>query len=542
MSQSILQSGYAILRTNDSDLDKYLLAKDYLLKKIKDIGEKKVVEQQTAISNRQKQIDSIQNALDSQVLSPDVIKHYNDLLKQLKDQIDRIQTYTNNATFDDIRETHALFISKTYKPIVSVAYGYSQTRTTPLPSFGSNTKISIPINGDFFTDLVLYFKIDSFSATHSENKVRYCEFPAHRMIKEIRFVMDGLVLDRYNTEDINFFYDFNISESQKSGWKRCVGQEVAKNAIFIQDPSKQEVRERKMIFDGYQTLKHTQDEMEIFLPLQFWFCDPKFAMSNYNISYDKTTIEIDLNTITTITSCTDYANDGGLYKPPKILDFALYTNHIYTMPEIADLFIYRNSFNIVRAHRNMSRILNIPYGMVKLDELRFAVETVMVNFRPMSNNTNENHMETWNNNNVITFTQIDHPSIVNVAGIKTLAYTPMYYYKEEPAVNVIGFVANGSTIFESNPVAFYDSYIPYRFGKDTVITPSRQGSFLMTFSLYPHKDQPSGYMNLSNSQDNYMTYNSTYIGMDTPVMMTISARVINFLYLSKGSVSMRFAT
>lgn len=542
MSQSIMQNGYAILMANDSDMDKYLQAKDYLRKRIKSISEQKISDQQTGIADRQKQIINITNALTNKSLAPDIIAQYQEMITQLQLQIDRLNVQNVNASYEDLRETHALFISKSFKPIVSIAYGYQTTRTTPLPLFNSSHRIKIPINGDFITDTILYIKISSFKATSASNKVRYCEFPGHRIIKEIRFVMDGTILDSYNAEDINFFYDFNVSKSQADGWKRCVGQEVPKNAIFIQDPTRQEVREQKMVYDGYQTLKRTQDEMEIFLPLQFWWCDPKFALSNYNIAFNKTYIEIDFAPISDIVNIADYANDGGIFDPPAILDCALLTNHIYTIPEVADLFVYRNSFNIVRVHRSMTRILNKSYDGVILDQLRFAVENVMINFRPLTNLNNENSSETWNNNNVISYTTMDHPSIVRIAGVKTLAYTPMYYYTETPVINSIGFVANGSTIYDSNSPVFYDSYIPYRYGKDTVITPSRTGSYLMTFSLYPHKDQPSGYMNLSNSKDNYLIYSSNYISMDNPVKMTISAKVINFLYLSKGAISMRFST
>ncbi len=542
MSQSILQNGYAILLANDSDIDKYLLSKNYLLKRIKAIHTQKTDEQQAAITERQSQIDSITAALSNPALAKDTIVQYQGMINQLQLQIDRLKIQNVNATFDDIRKSHMLFANQTYKPIVSVAYGYSRVGITPLPLLGSSTRLTIPIYGDFFTDMILYIKLDSFSAKHTSNKVRYCEFPGHRMIREIRFVMDGVILDRYNAEDINFFYDFNVSESQKPGWKRCVGQEVPKNASFTQDPANQEVREKKLIFDGFQTLKHTQKQMEIFLPLQFWFCEPQFAMSNYNISYDKTFIEIDLADASDLFSVVDYANDGGKFTPPAILDCALFTNHIYTIPEVAELFVYRNTFNIVRIHRSMSRILNKPYDNVILDQLKFAVENVMINFRPLVNETNENKAETWHNNNVITYTQLDHPSIVKISNVKTLAYTPIYYYTETPTVDSIGFIANGSTIYDSTSSIFYDSYIPWRYGKNEVITPKDTGSYLMTFSLYPHHDQPSGYMNLSNSKDNYLVYSSSYIGMATPVRMTISAKVINFIYLIKGSVSMRFAT
>ncbi len=542
MSQSILQSGYAILLANTSDIDKYLVAKDYLLKRIRDIHDQKVSDQQTAIDERLAQINVISTAMSNPAITPDTMVQYKNMIDQLQLQIERLKIQNINASFEDIRKSHALFINQTYKPIVSVAYGYSQVRTTPLPLFGSSTRLTVPIYGDFFSDMILYFRIDSFSAKHNNNKVRYCDFPGHRIIREIRFVMDGVVLDRYNTEDINFFYDFNVSESQKPGWKRCVGQEVAKNAVFIQDPANQEVREKKMVFDGYQTFKHTQDQMEIFLPLQFWFCNPQFAMSNYNISYDKTYLEIDLADESDMFSIVDYGNDGGKFTPPAVLDCALYTNHIYTIPEVAELFVYRNTFNIVRIHRSMSRILNKPYDMVILDQMKFAIENIMIHFRPLSNETDNNKSETWHNNNVINYTQIDHPSIVKVAGVKTIAYTPMYYYTETPAVDSIGLTSNGSSIYDSNSGTFYDSYIPWRYGKNEVITPQGTGSYLMTFSLYPHHDQPSGYMNLSNSKDNYLVYNSSYISMATPVRMTISAKVINFIYLVKGSVSMRFAT
>jgi hypothetical protein len=542
MSQSIMQNGYAILMANDSDIDKYLLSNDYLVRQIKNSQAKKIMERDEAIATREEHIKKITDMIQTQKLPDATLSQYQEMVAQLRMQIEKLQVQSTSATFEDIRETHAVFFSTVFKPMVSVAYGYSQTRIPTLPTFGTTCKVQVPVNGDFFCDMILYFKISSFSATDSKNKVRYCNFPGHRLIREVRFVMDGNVLDRYNTEDINFFYDFSVGESQKNGWKRCVGQEIPKLATFLQDPKNQEVREQRYILNGYQTLKRTQDELEIFLPLQFWFCDPKFAMSNFNLAFQKTYIEIDLAPVGDIVFITDYAPDGGQFDPPTIIDFALYTNHIYTIPEVVELVSYRNSFNLVRVHRSHTNILNKAYDAVILDKLRFAVEYIMFNFRPFSNGSNENSPETWNNNNVITFSQIDHPSIVLISGVKTLAYTPLYYYKESPVVDMVGLVANGSTLYESSSTKFYDSYLPYRFGKNTVITPHTQGSYLMTFGLYPHKDQHSGYINLSNSKENYLTYSSSYIDPSHQVTLTISAKVINFLYLNKGSVSMRFST
>jgi hypothetical protein len=541
-NHSVLQNGYAILAANSSGIDEYLLANDALKTNIERISMSRLSAQQSAITERQTQIDGLTKMIATGSLDEDTQKKYEEYKTKLQDQIDRIKERVARATFDDLRKSHALFIAKTYKPMVSVAYGYQTTRTTPLPLLGSSSRIKIPINGDFLTDSVLYIKMSSFKATHQANKVRYCDFPGHRIIREVRFVMDGVTLDSYTRDDINFFYDFNVSRSQSDGWKRCVGQEVGKRAIFLQDPTNQEVREEKVVFDGYQTLKKEQPEMEIFLPLQFWFCNPKHALSNYNILFDKTFIEVDFASVDELVSITDYANDGGVFDPPKIVDYALMTNHVYTVPEVVDLVVSRNAFTIARVHRRATKILDKPYDTILLDQLRFATEVIRVCFKPLINERGDNWCETWNKNTVIDYKTVDYPSIVRIAGTKTLAYTPAYFYGEQPTVDAIGMSVDGSNLYESQSHTFFDSYMPYRYGKDSIITPNRRGSYMLTFSLFPQEDQPSGYVNLSNTRDNFLHYSSSYISVDTPVRMIISSQTINFMHLDQGKVNIRFAT
>ena len=51
-NQSVMQNGYSILTTNDSGMDQFLLAKDYLLSRINTINEKKLYDQQSNIAER----------------------------------------------------------------------------------------------------------------------------------------------------------------------------------------------------------------------------------------------------------------------------------------------------------------------------------------------------------------------------------------------------------------------------------------------------------------------------------------------------------
>ncbi len=544
MSASILQNGYAILLANTSDLDKHLLAKDQLLARLASIKKKKTETRDEAIASRRAQIDKIDEYLAKALIDgtqSDTINKYVDLKNQLELQITRIRQQNINATFDDIRQTHSLFINTTFKPIVSIAYGYSEVGTTPLPLFGSSTKIKVPIYGDFIADQALHIQLSELSAVHKNNRIRWFDFIGHRMIREIRLVNDGMVLDRYGAEEMEMYYRFHVSDSQKPGWMKCVGQETPRTAIFLQDPEKQMVREKKMLYDGPQTPKQTHAMIDLYIPLLFWFnLDPAFAISNWNITYEKFWIEIDFAKIENCISVIDYAADGGKYNMPTIQMCNLVTNHVYTTPEVAELFKHQTQFSIVRVHKRIERILNKPFDQVNIGDIKFAVENLYIRFRPLTNESDSNAAEMWRRNDVSTYAEVRYPSIISTAGVTSLAYTPAYYYKSAPSVDEVSVISGGSTIYDANPGVFYNAYIPMRYGGDRVLTPVDEGAYLMTFSLFPGKAQPSGYLNFSQTRDQYLAYSSSYISTDTPVSMSICTTAINFLILTSGNLTLRY--
>lgn len=546
MSQSILQNGYAILLANTSDLDNYLQAKDQLLKRLSQVKSVKESNRDEAIKNREIEIAKIDAYIDKILLDDTQLSNvdkYLTLKTQLKSQIDRIRLQNVNATYDDLRASHAFFINKTFKPIVSVAYGYSSVGVTPLPLFGSSTRLKIPVYGDFIADQAIHIQVSSLKAVHQENRVRWFDFIGHRMIKEVRLVMDGTVLDRYGTEEMEMYYRFHVSKNQQTGWQRCVGQETPHIGTFLQDPVNQSVRERKLIYDGYQTQKQSHDALDLYIPLLFWYnTDPAFALSNWNITYDKFFIDIEFENLEDCISVIDYAGDGGKFIRPSITTCDLITNHVYTTPEVAELFKHKTQFSIIRVHKRVERILNKPFDMINISDIKFAVENLYVRFRPNTNETDENRAELWRMNDVSSYQEVKYASIINTAGITSLAYTPVYYYKTTPAVDSVALVSNGSTIYDSNPGIFYNSYIPLRFGGEKIMTPSDEGSYLMTFSIYPGEAQPSGYLNFSQSRDQYLGYSSSYIDTTHTATVVVCATCINFLMMTNGSLSLRYST
>lgn len=546
MSQSILQNGYAILLANTSDLDKHLLAKEQLLARLASIQETKIKARDDAIAKRKAEIDKIDSYLAQAIITgtpSETINKYVELKSQLELQIARVQQQNVNATYDNLRQTHSFFINTTFKPIVSIAYGYSEVGTTPLPLFGSSTRLKIPMYGDFIADQALHIQLSELSTVHKNNRARWFDFIGHRLIKEIRLVMDGVVLDQYGTEEMEMYFRFHVSENQKMGWMKCVGQETPRVGMFLQDPEKQSVRERKLLFDGPQTAKRTQDMVDLYIPLLFWYnLDPAFAISNWNITYDKFWIEIDFAALQDCMSVYDYASDGGKYTEPVIQLCNLVTNHVYTTPEVAELFKHQTQFSIIRVHKRVERLLIKPFDYVNIGDLKYAVENLYMRFRPVANESDINRAETWRINDVATYTEIKYASIISTAGVTSLAYTPTYYYQLAPAIDSLSVVSDGSAVYEANPGVFYNAYIPMRFGGERVMAPMDEGAYLMTFSLFPGKPQPSGYLNFSHTREQYIAYESSYASSDTPIAMTICATSINFLILTDGSLSLRFAT
>jgi len=57
--------------------------------------------------------------------------------------------------------------------------------------------------------------------------VFYCDFPGERMIKTVKFEVNGNPLDDYNTYNYVFDRQFTLKKDKEAGYFRNVGQEVA---------------------------------------------------------------------------------------------------------------------------------------------------------------------------------------------------------------------------------------------------------------------------------------------------------------------------
>ena len=166
-----------------------------------------------------------------------------------------------------------------------------------------------------------------------------------------------------------------------------------------------------------------------------------------------------------------------------------------------------------------------------------------VAFRPTINYEGLDRINTWHKNSKIERSTLNAPVIFDLTGLGDLSIRsgPIIYYKEIPVVDLIGLNAEGIDIYQSKPRIFYNSYIPYQYGKD-ISGPTDKSTYMITFNFDPNSYQPSGYLNLTTIRRFYISYTSKYINATDTCKLIISATVINFLLLKDGLLTLTFNT
>lgn len=150
------------------------------------------------------------------------------------------------------------------------------------------------------------------------NYARYCEYPGQRLLQKVNFDVNGNPLDEYTSEAAMFHQKFNVAPGKQTGWKRLVGQEVPIEAtsdlcsINGTSPfgsnhtgltlvgngnspanATENVRELTHVLNGPQTPKATQPELDLWIPLLFWYCkDARLSIASVSIPYGQRFITV----------------------------------------------------------------------------------------------------------------------------------------------------------------------------------------------------------------------------------------------------------
>lgn len=447
-------------------------------------------------------------------------------------------------TLNSIEKSHIMFVNSSFKPFVAMTHEYS--RTPPRKGkaeLGNTFSFTLPIIGEFVNDAVMYIKISGLSAVSALDKVRYVEFLGHRLMKKVAIKVQNHLFDEYGSDEMNAYWQYKVPIQKETGYLRNIGQEVPKIGYLTADPTVDEVREYRLFGDGPQTFKQKQLDVEMWIPLLFWFKDIKTALPNFILPMNQTDIEITLEEGSKLIAFADHGG-GGKYNIPTVSECFLYVNHLFLLPEINRIFVSRFGFQLIRVHRRQDKtILDTDSKSIRLNGLKWPVECIYIGFRPISNETNS---KKWHRNTFINEKSVKQAV---VTGVATVQVNSAVYLDEQEPISSLELTAHDVKIYPSLPPAFYNSYLPFRYGERTK-TPKDLGWYMMNFNFNPGEYQPSGHFNVSQERELYLNYISAIdsstgnpiINKSNPARLIVLADCINFLLFNKGSATLRFST
>lgn len=347
------------------------------------------------------------------------------LLKQRLEAAVRDRT-DKTATLYDIERTHILFTNAHFKPFAAIGYEYNKVTPSGSVVLGAeNIQFSIPQFGDFFNDMIVHATIsqpkletatnpDPTGSTH--NTFRWCNYPGERLLKKVKFEVNGNPLDEYTSDSTNFHREFQVQPNKQVGWERCVGQEEVELGHMDQpnwahsdvdyDAISHRMCSNSKSGNQTPTGKKTED-LEMFIPLLFWMNkDPRLSIPSVAIPYGQRYITVDLCSQAELvgeyvrggTKWADYESKGKL--TPSNIKLDLYINNIFVNPDIHNIFIKRIGFTLIRVHKRQDYTTGQTSNSLLLQQLKWPIETLYVGLRvekytDTSGSAVREHLDKW---------------------------------------------------------------------------------------------------------------------------------------------------
>lgn len=475
-----------------------------------------------------------------------------------------------NPSLMDLERSHVLFVNAHFKPYVAIALQYFKVSANNV-TLGSEVQVSIPQYGDFFSDMVANVVIaaprTSYSGTGAvaSDKVlyRHCDYPGERLFEETRFEVNSNLLDSYDNDAYVMHRQFSVPQDKRAAWDACMGQDTgytARSAMSVTSGGNSAQITPSIhhkVFDGYQTYKEAHPDLNLWIPLLFWFnTDVRLAFPSVAVPYGQRFITFSLTQASNIyRAIINPAATATLTSPtlstPQISTFDLYINNLFLLPEVHEIFIDRVAFSLVRVHRRQTQNLNKSSDRIHLVQLKWPVEDIKFGFQMVANTTPaltnsatgshdsivDANMEDWHR-----YSRVTNSTVAAAAVNGAVSGSSLHVKKEAGHITKLRLQAHGVDLFGEFPAEFFNRYIPYQFGGSKVTAPTDPGLYMYSFALYPGQYQPSGHFNCSRARELYLEYTSTAINSNASANFVVHATALNFLLISEGSSSLRYST
>jgi hypothetical protein len=461
----------------------------------------------------------------------------------------------------DIERTHELHVRTTFRPYVQVAFEYTQVLPTGdggtnLGPSGGTVQFALPTYGHFTSDIALRVRIAEVgtktptlaapSVSSPSPMYRYTSYPGIRILSKVELRSDETLIDDYTADDVVAWSNTFLRDDLKPGWDRSMGQQEPKQASFFNNNGFSGIMQ---YMDGAQTPKFYQPPLDMWIPLQFWFCgNNDQAILNDLLAATQRSIKMQIAPLGQMLQALDQTTLAPLTLPISKLgvEMSLHVNNLYINPEVYDIFASRMGFSLIRVHRRQIVRIQAAAGRVLLDQLKYPAEFLFVGMRDPANTLSFEHWALMGKARVRTdATALLTPAAIwnSTLGVSQLVVrTATEDSTLDPIMDTLGLTVQGVNIYDPRPLSFYVSYLPMRYMlKSLTVTGADTSAAFLPLCLTAGQFQPSGYLNLSTTRETYVTYTAPDVTPLAPAELVISMSALNFIIRHGDAVRLRFA-
>ena len=437
------------------------------------------------------------------------------------------------------------------------------------------------------------------------NLIQYCEFPGEKLHKRVEFRIDGNLIDEYYNdtvtilrqflpkdklegykkcmgqessrksknpnigifrenrkrpfvdlqEDSEYFTNFdpaewiedisdipgNLEDGIPWNYSMITNPQEDNDFEYFEINKPMEFEKSEDVFNGPQTPKYEQPELNLMIPLRFWFCEnTNVSLPLNSIPYGQKIIKVELTSIVELCYISPglYVHQINLetqeneirpiftrseiFRPKLFAE--LYLNTIYIDPSIQQLFIDKSGYSLIRVFQHQKFETK---NSIKFD-LKWPIERIYFGFRIPYNKYNNNNWREWHRFTRSMDLLSEKIEIEqNIEEKFLLDYKKDTYHIDLPIVNNISVFAENDELFDA-PQMFY-RYRQYLRGKM-----GNEGLMMLNYA-FDKGETPSGHLNLSLSK----------IGIEwetsEPILQILYVAIaINFLIYNKRTAALKF--
>lgn len=350
--------------------------------------------------------------------------------------------------------------------------------------FGKKTTLIIPRKADLLSKLVLELKLPSLGPN-----ISWINGTGHSIIKEVGIEIGGVKIDSQTGEFMDILSHIELPEAKKWGYYKMIAKH-----------------------EFYNRFSQTT-ETTLFIPLQFWFCRHiSQALPLVGLQYHEIKITLELREF-----------NQSWYSGP-------------TMTDTPQSLLNING----QLHCDFIYLSNQERKYFATQEQRYLIEQIQIyDGNGVGRNTVNDNINVFFNHPIKELFWIYKADAISETNdwlnfSKTLNYIETHQEPQEP-IKACQWKINGHELMEEKSGSYFRLVNPYRYYNripDNYI-------YVHSFSMEPHRFQPSGHLNFSMLDSVVLSLTFTDNIPDGSV--TIYARNYNILEIKQGQAALLYS-